>query len=237
MKITTQGRLLPLAAALALTAAPASALSIEFDDGTTAFTVADGGGMDDDRTAGRLEYTSASTSPLAGWRTLSAMATSCRNAIDCPNLTLDFEVDSGGAAADLYLRVTETDLTLDGGRTVFDTALSGTAQDRVEAAFYYDPSNTPFGQAVQIDESFAFASGGDFSAYSRDGEDEAAGASPFSLTTVYRIVHEAGGTQTLGDSKMTAASASPVPVPAALPLLAGGLGVSGLALRRRRGRA
>ena len=235
MNITTQGRLLPLAAALALVAAPASALSVNFSNGTDQFTVNDGGTLDDDGDTGRLEYTSDTPSTLAGWSTLSAVATSCLNSIDCPNLTLDFEVNSDGAAGDLTIAVTETDLMLGDDVFVFESSVSGTAADQISVASYYDPSNAAFGQAMQIGDAFDFDASGAFGAYSQDEDATAPGASPFSLTTIYSITHDAGGTQTLGDSKVIAAS--PVPVPAALPLLAGALGVSGLVLRRRGGRA
>ncbi|WP_339950749.1 hypothetical protein [uncultured Albimonas sp.] len=236
MQTLTQGRLLPLAAALVLTAAPASALSIEYSNGdpSDTFIVTDGGAGDDDGLAGSIDYDSGMTNPLGGWELLSTQASSCASAIDCPNLTLSFEANSLGEPADLRIAVTQTDLTLDEALFGFDTTLSGFTGGEATITSYYDPSNTAFGEAERIGESFSFAAPDGFSSFAMDGSDLAPGASPFSLTTVIEIAHALGDTQTYGDSKVAVASA--VPVPAALPLLAGALGLSGLMLRRR-GRA
>ena len=235
MQITTQGRLLPLAAALVLAAAPASALSIQYSNGDPSedFTVTDGGAGDDDAIAGSINYDSGSSGPLTGWQLLSTQASSCIAALDCPNLTLSFEANSLGDAADLTISVTETDLTLGDALFDVDATLSGFTEGTVSIASYYDPSNAAFGEAVQIGEAFDYDSLDGFTSFSMDDDDVAMGASPFSLTTVINIAHQTGDTQTYGDSKV---AVSAVPVPAALPLLAGALGVSGVVLRRRRSR-
>ena len=235
MQITTQGRLLPLAAALVLAAAPASALSIQYSNGDPSedFTVTDGGPGDDDAIAASIDYDSGSTGPLTGWQLLSTQASSCIAALDCPNLTLSFQANSLGDPADLTISVTETDLTSGGALFGFDTSLSGFAEGSVTISSYYDPTNAAFGEAVQIGDTFTYTSGDAFTSFSTDDEDLATAASPFSLTTVINIAHQMGDTQTYGDSKV---AVSAVPVPAALPLLAGALGVSGVVLRRRRSR-
>ncbi len=235
MQFTTLGRRLPLAAALILAAAPASALSVNFSDGSDDYTITDNGPGDTDLRpdAASIDYDSGASSPLAGWGPISVQASSCLSSLDCPNLSLSFEANSQGEAGELIISITETDLTLEGDPFAFDTTLSGFTEGAVTFEHFYDPTNVAFGQAVQIGDTFDYTTPESFTSYADDDGGVAMGANPFSLTTVIRIAHEAGATQSYGDSK-TAVSASPVPVPAALPMLGGALAISGVALRRRR---
>lgn len=225
-----------IAAAVVTFALPASAasnLTIRLTDFAGSITIADNGTGDTDLAGGIIDYDSTLGPVLPDGSHASVQS------VIGPDATLSgsIEWDNSTTRADtLTLEISATDYTLPGLHWLGTHAFGGTTPETVTVEAFWSDSNTLFDPKYSIGGPFSYTHGGaaPFSGFGDTlSEFAIAGVNPFSMTTVVTITH--GNLQAVISQVDTASNLSPVPVPAALPLLASAFGIMGaLRLRRRR---
>lgn len=217
-------------------AAPAHAgFVLEISGGATTVTIADGGVNDANGTVGRISY----------FGTIDGFSINLTTGISKPvigtaevaQLDLSSFHISGAAAGTLTIRLTDTDYTSE-MIGVAVSAVGGSSQGTVSVQTYVDRDNAEFGTGDLLTD-FGVLSGSGFSASEVAGIDPTInndGLSPYSLTIVATVTHDAAGQTTGFDALLqTAVTEADVPAPASMAVFAFGLAALG-ALRRRRAR-
>ena len=219
----------------------ASALSIQVDDGVGTVQVDDNDPNDANNVIGEIDYDQSGLGPvLPGgiWDIAIALATS-KPIIGNPDLAqleLDVEAGNNQQPGTLTVRASDQNFSL-GGQTPWLTFFAVDAIIEpdvvVEYEAWYDPGNSLFMKSVLIDDPVAFLNAANpFEAFSQTIFGDTLGAGgPFSLTLETRITHNVTNAFTQAGSRV---GASPIPIPASLPLLLVSLGLTGFFLKRRR---
>ena len=245
MMLTTKcikPQMLLAAAAFAAVSLPASAatnLTIRMTDSFGTITVADNQTIpaagDTDPTTGIIDFDSALGPALPGGTHFSAQAEICSSG--CPNLAASIEWDNFGLPGDtLIFEVSAKDYTLLPIHWEGLHALGGTTPATVTAEAFWSDTNNLFDPKFSIGGPFSYTNpaSSPFSGFSANlPQFPIAGANPFSMTTIITITH--GASENFLTQVDTIANLTPVPVPAALPLLASAFGIMGFLRMRRRG--
>ena len=225
-------------------AVSASALSIQVDDGFGTIQVDDNDANDANNVIGEIDYDQNGLGPaLPGgvWDIAIALATS-KPIIGSPNLAqleLDVEAGNNRQPGTLTVRASDQDFMLNGQTpwlTFFAVDAIIEPDVTVEFEAWYDLGNNLFGKSVLIEDPVTFLNAASpFEAFAETIFGNApGGANAFSLTLETRITHNTADSFTQAGSRV---GASPIPIPASLPLLLAGLGLTGMVLKRRQSKA
>lgn len=238
----TMSSMIAAAAMLAASVGSADALQLRMSVGASSIEVFDNDAANDqDPTANFINYdqSAASTSlMLGGWDVLKVEGGLCT--VCDRTVTMSMEATHPGDPGDFlvvelwhYGFITPDPMTWIGVHGPTAIMPDGAS---ITMSAYWDPSDNPYSRFEQMGESFTldnltppqsapFIVGGEVS------RSRHAGAVPYGMTLVYELRVDGQGRTAQAQSE---ALMEPIPVPAALPLLAGALGLFGVMRARRR---
>ena len=214
-------------------AVSASALQVSIDaEGQPQILIADNGAGDIDPTTGFVIFNgSAGTAanPINPLRILAGRCTLC-----AATLTLDANLTApSGTTQSVVVKVSDVDFILDdtlGWDAIFQASSDFPSGVTGKATAWWSPTNTYFAQTYQIGDDFLPIGPGAEAINFADFFPAPVTASPYSMTLVMEF--DATG-QVFTANMDSVARMNAVPVPAALPLLAGALALLGVARVRR----
>ena len=210
---------------------PASALSVRTVYNGTSVTVADNGVGDTDPTVDRVSYDGTGNAAFNDFSTLNVLGFICTGCVN--RLGFNPAVQSAGVVDDLVLLVSDTGFsTGNDNPLLFESDFAG-IKGNVDVTYetFWDGSDSLFAETNLVAQStLSGNAGADFDTITGGN-----GGNPFSMTI--KLTFGQTGWGNIGQPTVEPDAqlrASAVPVPAALPLMAGALGVFGLVRARRR---